>query len=67
MGLFLGDKWYFFPPQDLGQRLGECLDQIRLLQDMVVSHELANWRQSQRMFSWEDDRGKVELNSIQQW
>ena len=65
MGL---DQWYvFFPPQDLGQRLGECLDQIRLVQDMVVSHELANWRQSQRMFSWEDDRGKVELNSIQQW
>jgi len=45
----------------------DCLEQIQLAQNMVVNHELANWRQSQRMFNWEDDRGKVELNTIQQW
>ena len=32
-----------------------------------MNHELANWKQSQRMFNWEDDRGKAELNTIQQW
>lgn len=49
----------------------------RLLQDVVgniqnchtllVNGELQNWRQSQRLFNWEDDRGKVELNNMQQW
>ena len=55
------------PSQELGQRFVDCLEQIQLAQNMVVNHELANWRQSQRMFNWEDDRGKVELNTIQQW
>lgn len=58
---------YSSPSQELGQRFVDCLEQIQLAQNMVVNHELANWRQSQRMFNWEDDRGKVELNTIQQW
>ena len=37
------------------------------VQRMVIQGEIANWRQSQRLFSWEDDTGRVELNNIQHW
>ena len=51
----------------MGKLFLDCLEQVHLVQNLVVSQELANWKQSQRMFNWEDDRGKVELNNIQQW
>ena len=45
----------------------ESVEQIRLCQNLLVNQELANWTQSQRLFNWEDDRGKLELNTMQQW
>ena len=50
----------------MSQRFIDSLQQIRAAQSLV-GHELNNWKQTQRMFSWEDDRGKAELNNIQQW
>lgn len=51
---------------DLGQRFMDCMEVVRSAQGMV-KQELLSWKQSQRMFTWEDDRGRVELNQIQQW
>lgn len=51
---------------EMNQRFVDCLAQIRAAQNLV-GVELSNWKQTQRMFSWEDDRGKAELNNIQQW
>ena len=34
---------------------------------MVVTGELTNWKQSQRLFSFEDDTARGELNNIQRW
>lgn len=50
----------------MNQRFADCLGQIMTVQNLV-GIELGNWKQTQRMFSWEDDRGKAELSSIQQW
>ena len=52
--------------QEMNQRFIDCLGQIRAAQNLVAI-ELGNWKQTQRMFSWEDDRGKSELSNIQQW
>ncbi|XP_064396958.1 signal transducer and activator of transcription 5B-like [Halichondria panicea] len=51
----------------LSQHFAEGIEQIRHCQNLLVNHELANWSQSQRLFSFEDDRGKLELNNMQQW
>ncbi len=51
----------------MNQRFQDALTSIQSCQNLLVNTELANWKQSQRMFNWEDDRGKVELNSMQQW
>ena len=48
-------------------RFVECVEQISRIQHMVIQGELSNWRQSQRLFSWEDDTGRLELNTIQHW
>ena len=40
---------------------------VVVLVSNLVAIELGNWKQTQRMFSWEDDRGKSELSNIQQW
>ncbi len=53
--------------QALSQHFAEGIEQIRHCQNLLVNHELANWSQSQRLFSFEDDRGKLELNNMQQW
>ena len=47
----------------MNQRFIDCLCQIRAAQNLVAI-ELGNWKQTQRMFSWEDDRGKSELSNI---
>ena len=53
--------------QDLNQLFSAVLEHIRQCQVILIDQELTNWKQSQRLFSWEDDRGKVELSNIQQW
>ena len=45
----------------------ECLDETGRVKNLVVAGELTNWKHSQRLFSWEDDMGRVELNNIQRW
>ena len=55
------------PLQEMGQRFTEVLEEVRHCQNLLVNRELANWKHSQRLFNWEDDRGKVELNTMQQW
>jgi hypothetical protein len=51
---------------EMNQRFMDTLGLIRTVQNLIAV-ELGNWKQTQRMFSWEDDRGKAELSSIQQW
>jgi signal transducer and activator of transcription 5B len=51
---------------EMHQRSLDTLGQIRTVQNMM-GIELRNWKQTQRMFITDDDRGKTELNSIQQW
>lgn len=53
--------------QEISHRFGDCVEQINRVQQTVIQVELANWRQSQRLFSWEDDTGRLELNTIQHW
>ena len=53
--------------QELNQLFSAVLEHIRQCQLILIDQELTNWKQSQRLFSWEDDRGKVELSNIQQW
>lgn len=48
-------------------RFQDIVSNIQNCQGLLVNGELANWKQSQRLFNWEDDRGKVELNNMQQW
>ena len=50
----------------MNQRSLDTLGQIRTVQSLIAI-ELSNWKQTQRMFITDDDRGKTELNSIQQW
>ena len=45
----------------------ECLEEVGHLQRLVVAGELSSWKQNQRLFSWEDDAARVELNNIQRW
>lgn len=52
---------------EIQQRFQDIVSNIQNCQGLLVNGELANWKQSQRLFNWEDDRGKVELNSMQQW
>ena len=52
--------------QEMQQRFQDIVTNIQNCQGLLVNGELANWKQSQRLFNWEDDRGKVELNTMQQ-
>ena len=53
--------------QDLIHRFRECLEEVGRVHHVVVFVVLAQWKQNQRLFSWEDDAGRNELNNIQRW